>query len=260
MHQVLILILQNRQYSNEVFIMSMSPTSMLDSSECAETYFTNFCKMYKGDIDYIYYFHEGSEDPFYYDDLISTLLSKKRISIYCEGKDNVIDTQNFFTENEEYGETKCLFFIDKDYSCNEDIDENIYITPCYSIENLYVSSETLDDTLRIHFLMNEEDDRKKVLETYENLQNSFNNKTLFFNSWLSCQNDIKEKSACSTRLNIDKRVKKFFNKLNQHDDIITKDLELFRDFSELNNHDFIEKELYPLAIHVEVEDLNIKEK
>ncbi|MFX4232760.1 DUF4435 domain-containing protein [Aliarcobacter butzleri] len=224
----------------------MSSVGMLKEAECPNTHFTIFCQKYRGNENYRYYFHEGFEDPIYYDSVVSTLLGKKTISIRCENKEGVIALYDFMKRNLEYNEKKYMYFIDKDYSDNQDLDTNIYVTPCYSFENFYVTEETIRNILRVNFLMEEDEDINKTLKIYKDLQNEFNEKLLIFNSWLACQNDLRENGQ-TTRLNIDDSVKKYFNPdpQNSHNDIVDKSLTcLYRNFEDLNDINIIENKLF----------------
>jgi hypothetical protein len=238
----------------------MTPHGMLAATECANTHFTIFCQKYKDEENYVYYFHEGYEDPCYYDTIITTLLNKVTISIRCDNKEGVIALYNFMKENLEYDEKKYMYFIDKDYSDNENIDSNIYVTPYYSVENFYVSTKALRNILRVNFLMEEEIDIKKVIEIYTALQNEFNNKLLTFNSWLACQNDLRE-TGQSSRLRIDKKVKKYFypNKDLTDDDIIDKSvISLYRKFEDLNSTQIIEDTIFCEAEKIDISKIEEK--
>ena len=239
----------------------MNPESMLEEIECPNTYFAQFCQKYDGDENYAYYFHEGYEDPLYYDSFIKTLLQKTTVSIRCENKKNVIELYNFMKHNLTYDETKYMYFVDKDYSTN-DLDRNIYVTPYYSVENFYVSSKVLRDILRINFCIEEQDDITKILELYDSLQKDFNNKLLFFNSWLACQNDFREAGEF-TSLNIDKKVEKYFlpNKSDKNDDIVDRSLiKLYRNFEDLNNIEIIENTLFIKSNKIDISKIDAKKQ
>ncbi|MCT7565015.1 DUF4435 domain-containing protein [Aliarcobacter butzleri] len=221
----------------------MTPLKMIEATETYHTYYTIFAKKYKKDDGYVYYFHEGEEDPYFYDPIIDSILNKHCISIYCNGKKNVIEAHSLIINKSEHKNTKCLYFIDKDYSRNSEVSKDIYITPYYSIENFYVTYNVIKKILEIDFKM-DSDDIDKVIEIYKRLQIEFNEKLTFFNAWLACQNDYRETNKINTRLRIDKKVNKYF-KINEvtRQDIISENFEL-KEFDELNDISII-KSLYP---------------
>lgn len=180
--------------------------------------YTKFVNTYsKKDKDILYCFFEGYEDKRYYGIRIKFTAQKEFKDFTCIGKSNVIKIQKLIKDKIEYNDAKTLYFIDKDYS-DDKIEENIYVTPCYSIENLYSSEYTLKEVLKSEFNISEGDeDFSNVLKLYRNLQNEYHEQLLFFNAWLSCQYDIKKLHNISTYLKIDDIVKKYFESILNND-------------------------------------------
>jgi hypothetical protein len=176
--------------------------------------FTKFVNAYsKKDKDTLYCFFEGYEDKRYYGLRIKFKHEKDFKDFTCIGKDNVKSIHRLIKNKAEYSNAKTLYFIDKDYS-DDEIKENIYVTPCYSIENLYSTKYTLKEVLKSEFNISEEDEEfSDVLKLYSNLQNEYHGKLLFFNAWLSCQYDIKKLQSINTYLKIDETVKKYFESI-----------------------------------------------
>ncbi|MCT7510435.1 DUF4435 domain-containing protein [Aliarcobacter cryaerophilus] len=234
----------------------MTPLKMIEATETYHTCYTLFAKKYKKDVGYVYYFHEGEEDPYFYDPIIDTILNKNCISICCNGKDNVIETHSLMMKKREHKNTKCLYFIDKDYSSNTGVNKEIYVTPYYSIENFYVTNNVIKKILEIDFKM-DPNDVSKVIKIYKKLQTEFNKKLTFFNSWLACQNDYRETNKTNTKLNIDKKANKYF-KIDEitKEDIISKKFEL-KKFDELNDIINI-KSLYPDAPEIDIQIIEDK--
>lgn len=193
--------------------------------------YTKFVNAYsKKDIDTLYCFFEGHEDKRYYGVRINFKTQKDFKDFTCDGKSNVIKIQKLIKSKIEYSDAKTLYFIDKDYSSDK-ISENIYATPCYSIENLYSTEYTLKEVLKNEFNISEEDeDFTNILKLYNSLQSQYHEQLLFFNSWLSCQHDIRKLQNITTHLNIDDTVKTYF------DSILNNNIDLRENiFCDLNN-------------------------
>ena len=55
-----------------------------------------------------------------------------------------------------YEKVCTMFFVDRDYDFSQkQIDEDLFVTPCYSIENLYVQRECFVNILQSEFGLNE---------------------------------------------------------------------------------------------------------
>ena len=87
-----------------------------------------------------------------------------------------------------------MFFIDKDFD-EKNENAEIYTTPCYSIENLYVSENAFKRIIHKEFGINPIDnDYKKCLNDFKNRKKEFNSEITILNTWLYYQKDkIKEK-------------------------------------------------------------------
>jgi len=94
----------------------------------------------------IFCFVEGHEDISFYHNYMERYFANNIRYIICNGKSNVIE--NYKTLNWNfYDKKRVLFFIDKDFDnyINEEIliDENIFTTEHYSIENYLVDEVVL---------------------------------------------------------------------------------------------------------------------
>jgi hypothetical protein len=88
------------------------------------------------------------EDAKYYGTRIDVILgSYTRKNLTCGGKSNVLRLRDKVSENVELSQAKIIYFVDTDFDENV-TDENIYSTPCYSVENLYASCKTLENLLK----------------------------------------------------------------------------------------------------------------
>lgn len=231
---------------------------MKESAESGHVAYTNFARAYsKANPNIVYCFFEGDEDKKYYGTRITIKYDRKFEDFTCGGRDFVLKAIELIKNREEYSKAKVLFFIDKDYTDDKPEDE-LYVTPCYSIENFYTTDETLKNILQIEFNMNEGDeDFIKIVKQYTESLDSYHNKLLFLNAWLSCQHDIRISTKSNTRLNINEVLKKYFKidenmfdinlnlKLNIFDDLENKEIlenTLFKDAPKISD-DLLEEKL-----------------
>lgn len=181
-------------------------------SDCVA--YTEFMLQYKKGMDSLYCFFEGFEDRTYYSIRINNLSNVEDYNDYvCGGKDDVLKVHNLIKENSHYKEVKTGFFVDGDFD-EGPVPDTIYVTPTYSIENFYCSQESFEKIIVAEFKMKKIDnDFAKCVDNYLELQKQFNAKTLNLNAWLACQADYRNKNKGTSRLNIDKTVKSFFEKI-----------------------------------------------
>ena len=91
-------------------------------------------------------FCEGIDDMLYYERIIKCRAhGYSYISIDCHGKSNVVYVEKKIKE-EKLGKKILYFFVDKDFDEN-DFSLDIYVTPTYSIENLYFTDSAIKDFL-----------------------------------------------------------------------------------------------------------------
>lgn len=181
------------------------------TSDCVA--YAEFMLQYKRTKDFLYCFFEGFEDTTYYTIRIENISNKSVVHFVCGGKDNVIKVHNLIKRNPYYQNVKTGFFVDSDFD-NYNVAESIYKTPTYSIENLYCNQEAFEKILLAEFkMMRTDNDFIKCVENYVKLQESFKSEMLLFNAWLACQADIRNNLNTKTRLNIDNKVKTYFDKV-----------------------------------------------
>jgi len=207
------------------------------SRETPHVAYTEFVLAVSNDTNSVYCFFEGDEDKRYYGVRIKFLYKYDFESFTCGGKDNVKKVIALIKQHDEYRTIKTLFFMDKDYS-KETLCGDVYITPCYAIENFYTTTSVLKEILFNELNLKEKDDDfKKIVILFEELQNSYHSQLLLFNAWLACQNDLREETQSKTYLSIDDTVKIYFKS------IIRSNLTL-KDFNELNDIHHIENVLF----------------
>lgn len=122
------------------------------------------------------------EDEKYYSSRIDSLTNLDWTGINCGGKGKVIALREKIRASESYHNKEVLFFIDSDFDDNEEFNGyiDVYVTPCYSVENLYVSDSCFTRILRSEFGISE---FNEDYECYLQVMHIFNNrKREFFES------------------------------------------------------------------------------
>ena len=147
---------------------------------------------------------------------------------------------------QEYADTNMMFFIDRDYDPLENALNNVFQTPCYSIENFYTSSSCFSRFIVREFGINPiDEDYRMCVEDYLNRQREFHAETLYLNAWLSCQRKAEERYGQKSVVLADYKVSKLFSTISI-DQITVKQA---IDIKLLNQH-------FPNAYKVSQEDLN----
>lgn len=121
---------------------------MIEQTDCVEAIFMSYIQQ-KSSQKMILFF-EGKDDFKYYCPRIHSIYNEKHINYICNGKENVLKIYKMIIEKTaEDRKVIKMFFVDKDYDDNSNIDNNyIYITPTYSIENLYFTDIAIESMIR----------------------------------------------------------------------------------------------------------------
>ncbi|MFY4863281.1 DUF4435 domain-containing protein [Aliarcobacter butzleri] len=232
-------------------------TEMKNSTYSSHVAYTNFTRVYSKDKQgCVYCFFEGKEDNKYYGNRITIKYQREFEHFPCGGRDFVLKLKNLIKNIPEYEKAKVLFFVDKDYS-EDTMKDNLYVTPCYSIENFYSSKETLIRILQNEFNMDKlDEDFSIVLNLYDKLSESYHQKLLFLNAWLSCQYDFRVNIKTSTRLNINEVLKDYFK---SNDNMFDVDLNLrLNIFNDLENNEILENNLFANAPKISKKEIDDK--
>lgn len=196
--------------------------------------FTEFILKLKNNKSGLFCFFEGKDDYKYYGLRISNITQRDFEDICCGNKEEVIKLEKLISSKSEYTEIDTLYFVDNDYSEDCEFD-NIYCLPSYSIENQYTSINVLERILKQEFgLDKNHDDFKKVIKFYKQTRQEFHSKTLIINSWLSCQQEIREQKETNTYLRIDSTIGQYFKQP------VKTNLNSIVDFDDLENKEKIE--------------------
>lgn len=194
--------------------------------------------------DSLFCFYEGY-DANYYANRIKIYYGENYLNFSCKNKKNVLKMYDKIKHHKS--KRKLAFFVDKDF---DDSIHNIeiYETPTYSIENLYMYESSLKSILKDVFYINENDlEFQNILNLYTQELNDYCDQITLFNAWYCSL--IKKKNnekLSSTNVCLDNKIPNKFLKL-----IIT---------NISSNYDLnkIKKE-YPLAILVKESEVRICE-
>lgn len=178
-----------------------TPNEMLDATNCVETIFFKIIDLRESYNVFLLY--EGIDDhSYYYQSLKSYLISKNYMPLDCGGKDGVLELHQKICISKDIelkNDTKILFFIDNDYNKTETYPKEIYVTPCYSIENHYFSDSAFKAILSGAFKMrqiteSEEKDFQKALNFLQAERERVINEVKYVNAWISLQVQKRAKS------------------------------------------------------------------
>lgn len=132
--------------------------SLRQGREDSSTAFMEFTEKKHLHKEYIFAFFEG-EDGKYYNPRIDQIINQKFIHIKAGNKSKVLRTMHIIRSKKEYSDVKTMFFVDRDmdFSVEEYNCDDLYVTPCYSIENFYVNEESFGKILESEFGFNIDD-------------------------------------------------------------------------------------------------------
>jgi hypothetical protein len=132
---------------------------------------------------------EGEDEKYYGCRLSVSYGNDGWRGINTGGRSAVLELRSSIIKHPLYNKCKFLCFIDKDYEdwyVNPD-PERIYVTPCYSVENLYANEICLDRLLSAEFKVTDFNEfsaeHKICLEAFINRMNEACAHLLEFNSW-----------------------------------------------------------------------------
>ena len=92
-------------------------------------------------------------------------------------KDETLKLWRKIKSEKSYNDVKKMFFVDMDMDVEPaDKDEDLYVTPCYSVENLYANKYCFANIIESEFSINKgETDYDKTLQLFDELFEKFCN-------------------------------------------------------------------------------------
>ncbi len=145
----------------------------------------------------VFCFYEGKDDFKYYPNRIVEALYHKNIdkgvfSKGCGSKEKVLKVYTKILLDSELIDHS-LFFVDRDFQKVSNLGDNIYMTPCYSIENLYGEERVLQNFLHNYCMISnrsigeEYEDYKVIYDFYKKELEEKLTSILMINAWYCYQ-------------------------------------------------------------------------
>lgn len=200
------------------------------SKDKAQVAFHEFALSTRKYPNHLFCFFEGKDNPYYVPRI-------KRFTQYyqpikCGNRDSVLKIHTLISNRPEYSNYKKAFFIDRDFNNTlEQLNPPIFETPCYSVENLYVSVNVFKEILINEFHLSEFSDSNIVevcISLYQDRQNEFHNAVCLFNSWYACLIEIRNSTGKTTGVNLDEKLPKGYIDITLQSVICKYDLDTIR--------------------------------
>ncbi|WP_417316403.1 DUF4435 domain-containing protein [Cycloclasticus pugetii] len=153
-------------------------------------------------------FFEGEDEKYYAVRVNNIRPDIEWRPVNCGGKSNVISLRNKVRSHPVYCDSLCMFFVDADFDENSELTEltDVYVTPCYSIENLYVGSNSLRRILSAEFNLTDchedGDCYDSVIREFENILSRFVDLIIPFNALIRELRIMESNGDLEGRLNI----------------------------------------------------------
>lgn len=153
-------------------------------------------------------FFEGEDEKYYSIRINNIRPDIKWSAINSGGKSKVVELRRKVRSHNTYSNYPCMFFVDSDFDDNSKLTESddVYITPCYSIENLFVSHDSLSRILSAEFgITDSHEDQacyEKAMYTFENTKNLYIEAIRPFNCLIRELRVLEQQGEVGGRLNI----------------------------------------------------------
>lgn len=227
----------------------MKPEDLLRKAENSSAVaFHKFVLLCKEDRKHdLFCFFEG-RDSQYYNSRIKFITTRNYHPISCGNKKSVLETYYQIKKSSTYSKYLKAYFVDRDFDpilANNDI----YETPCYSVENFYVNSSCMSEILKNEFLLTEADNEyDSIMYLFNSELNKYNQSTILFNAWYAALKHKKNvENLKTTGVCLEEKLPKNFICLKIG--------------SIISDYDFNKiKETFPEAIVITEEEIEVKRK
>ena len=163
--------------------------------------------------DGLFCFFEGERgsDNSYYVPRIKQF-TDKYFPINCKGKERLLKVHELIKGHKEYDKYKKAYFVDRDFETPLPLHEPpIFETPCYSIENFYISIDVFEEILKNSFQVSEVDQNYNTcLTLFAARQNEFHETVILFNAWYACLIDLRNSTGNKIGVSLDEKFPKDF--------------------------------------------------
>jgi Protein of unknown function (DUF4435) len=161
---------------------------------------------------HLFCFFEGKDNAYYVPRVKQ--FTAKYHPIKCGGREKVLAVQQLIANHTEYDRYKKAFFIDRDFNAPlQPAFSSIFETPCYSVENFYVSIVVFKEILTNEFHLSEVTDKvifDNCLSIFSVRQAEFHQAICLFNAWYACLIDAKNATGAQTGVNLEDKLPKNF--------------------------------------------------
>lgn len=203
--------------------------------------FIEMTRIYAKDKSILICIFEGKDEKYYANSLNTIKGQGGWSGINTGGRSSVLKLAETIDQHPTYNKVNYAGFIDRDY-IDWFVNPNpnkIYVTPCYSIENLYVTQSCFKQILSAEFDITEfnenSDDFTKCLNVFENRLDEFVDGVEVFNIWVKAHRIMKRDDPETRGLNIGNVDTKDVVKTNINNSIVVYDTNdpssIFKDIS-----------------------------
>ncbi|QMV64652.1 DUF4435 domain-containing protein [Pseudomonas berkeleyensis] len=184
---------------------------LLEFATEPEVYFVEYLKVRAGDgKGKVVFVLEGKDDPKFYTAKFGAIIKHAWKAMSVGGKQKVIELRESIRKHPRLKDDFVYFFIDRDFDDLVSSDD-VYVTPCYSVENLYCTPRAVERLLEAecgltdYEIENREQILRFLVDKYESIQRSFhsNRRTRLANSVFLYVRKVKN----NKRISLDKLVK-----------------------------------------------------
>lgn len=152
---------------------------LINSRDNLSVKFMEFTRIVSKNKGKVAVFFEGQDEKYYSVRINSIRPDIQWSGINSGGKSNVIKLRKKIRSHSTYANSSCIFFVDSDFDENNSIKdlEDIYITPCYSVENFYITNAAFERILSAEFGINDalenENCYNNAISTFKKMKNNY---------------------------------------------------------------------------------------
>lgn len=184
---------------------------MEEMAEDESVAFHNFTKMIRNYNNAFILLLEGEDDIEYYNPIFSKFIGENKIDwveLVCHGRGNVIELVDDLKNHTrtEYRNGIYFGFIDKDYHevQSNPCPDKIYMTPVYSIENFYASTQFIKKVIERKFYVRENssnhDDYSSCLKNFTDRRDEFISGIIELDCFLRCNRYMYEEQKIQKKI------------------------------------------------------------
>lgn len=176
----------------------MTLDQMREKRGISEVLFKKFTEAYEYFETHAFCFYEG-EDGKYYNSRIEKYWGSNFITQVAGKKKEVLRIMNKIQSDPLYSDVCTMFFIDRDYDDSlANTNDDLFETPCYSIENLYAQESVFNRIMQSEFGISLIDpDYHKCLTDYQLRLEEFIQIIIKFNAVIKYQHQYAQEITCN---------------------------------------------------------------